>query len=971
MAKRGDLMWTGGRSKIGVFRSGNLFKPKSQFCLMIFQILDANYTYDSERNPLVQLFGITPKGESVTCRVSGFRPYFYAGVEEGFLDSAADELRALGLEVDVVERFLPIGFQSHPQKMLRITTHDPKEVRSLRERAKEVAGVKAVYETDILFKNRFLIDQSLGGMSWVESPLPVWAAGSQSAREGMASSYSSALPPVDVHSLRHVEQEANASLRFMSFDIECLPDHGEMPKAEVSPVILISMAFFPPYNANTDLVLVGKEIDCQRTDTESCRDEYDLLSRFFAIIRDYNPDILAGYNSNEFDFPYLAERARQCRLEARVGRDASSWYIRKIVSRTDVSITGRVVVDLLPIIRSTYSLKQYTLRNAAAELLKMEKHDVDPKEIETLWSGGGEGLRRFISYSRRDAVLAQSMLLDLRLMDKYVALSRASGSLLQDIVNGGQSGMVENLLLRRFRERGRVVPPKPDSEVSDERYVENESLKRKISINKPLTGEHKVLNEDLEGGAVLVPEKGLIEDVVILDYKSLYPTIMMAHNLCYSTVLKEGSSAKDFTTAPSGGRFVSPQISPGIVPAVLRELLEERTKTKKLLKKASEEVRRCEEIEERTKINQQMKKIHEEERSSLDAKQYAMKILLNSFYGYSGYARARLYSLALANAVTSFGRENILRTKKVIDDIGSVYVVDGEVIFKDALPFGKAAERCFELSVVYGDTDSVFVRMQPAGPGAGAVSLPDAELIGRKIAETVTSSLPEPMELVFEAFARRGIFLAKKRYALWVFEPVGEGWKDKIKVRGMETVRRDWCDLTSKTLKTCLELMLKEGKVDEAVEHVRSVVMQLQNLDLSKDPKILEDLTLTRRYTKSKGSYKNKQPHVQLVEKIKNRGGQPPGVGDRVPFVIVQGMRSKKSKELFVNRAEDPAYVLEKNMPLDIEYYVEKQILPPVLRIFESFGVGKERLCSGRGQSSLSSFGGEQKAQKQKSLFDF
>ncbi|MGV8175089.1 MAG: DNA-directed DNA polymerase [Methanothrix sp.] len=904
---------------------------------MIFQILDANYTYDSERNPLIQLFGIAPAGESVTCRVSGFRPYFYAGVEESHLESASDELRGMGLEVDVVERFEPIGFQTLPRKMLRITTHDPKEVRVLRERAKEVSGVKAVYETDILFKNRFLIDQSLGGMSWVEAPLPQWAADSSALCGGSASSSISALPTVDVSLLRHEEHEGNAPLRFMSFDIECLPDHGEMPKAEVSPVILISMAFSPPYAGQSDLVLVGKEIDCPRPDTQSCRDEYDLLSRFFAIIREYNPDVLAGYNSNEFDFPYLAERARQNRLDARVGRDASSWYIRKIVSRTDVSITGRVVVDLLPIIRSTYSLKQYTLRNAAAELLKMEKRDVDPKEIESLWAEDSEGLRRFISYSRRDAVLAQSMLLDLRLMDKYIALSKASGSLLQDIVNGGQSGMVENLLLRRFRERGRVVPPKPDSDLSDERYIENEELK---------------------GGAVLVPEKGLVEDVVILDYKSLYPTIMMAHNLCYSTVLT-GNSAEEFAaktgrsdciiTAPSGGRFVSPEVSPGIMPAVLRELLEERTATKRLMKKAADD-----------------------ERLFLDAKQYAMKILLNSFYGYSGYARARLYSLSLANAVTSFGRENILRTKKIIDEIGSVYVLDGEVIFKDALSFGKAAEKCFDLSVVYGDTDSVFVRLKSVGQGSMAITLADAELIGRKIAETVTASLPEPMELVFEAFARRGIFLAKKRYALWVFEPVGEGWKDKIKVRGMETVRRDWCDLTSKTLKTCLELVLKEGKVDEAVEHVRSVVARLQSLDISQDPGILEELTLTRRYTKSSSSYKNKQPHIQLVEKIRERGGSVPGVGDRIPFVIVQGKRGKKSKELFVNRAEDPAYVLEKNMPLDTEYYVEKQILPPVLRIFESFGVGRERLCAGKGQSSLFAFGADgQKAQKQKSLFDF
>ena len=880
---------------------------------MIFQILDANYTYDSERKPLVQLFGTTPEGKSVTTRIAGFRPYFYAGVDEGKLSEAKKNLTAMGLEAEEVERFEPIGYQTAPKKMLKITTQDPKEVRSLRERVREVPGIKAVYETDILFKNRFLIDQDLGGMGWVEVPIPEWVRGQDA-------------PPVNVTSLHPVRHEANAPLRFMSFDIECLPDHGEMPKAETSPVILISMAFQPEYQGCKDLVLVGKRIDCQRPDVQICHDEHDLLSQFASILREYDPDILAGYNSNEFDIPYLAERAKQLRADVRVGRDGSSWYLRKIVNTTNVSITGRVVMDLLPIIRSTYSLKQYTLRNASAELLKMEKYDVDPKEIERLWMEGGEGLRRFISYSRRDAVLAMHLLLDLRLMDKYIALSRASGSLLQDIVNGGQSGMVENLLLRRFREQRRVVPPKPDADVSDERHIENEELK---------------------GGAVLSPEKGLVEDVVILDYKSLYPTIMMAHNLCYSTVLTHDAPKIDqFITAPSGGEFVSSEVYSGIMPAVLRELLDERTKTKKLMKKASDE-----------------------ERGFLDAKQYAMKILLNSFYGYSGYARARLYSLALANAVTSFGRENILRTKNVIDEIGSVYVVDGTAVFKDQLTFGKANSKRFDLSVVYGDTDSVFVRVRSDN---SEVSLDDAELIGRKIAETVTSSLPEPMELVFEAFARRGIFLAKKRYALWVFEPTGEVWKDRIKVRGMETVRRDWCNLTSKTLKTCLELVLKEGKVEEAVDHVRSVVVRLQNLDLSKDRAILEDLTLTRRYTKSTASYKNKQPHIQLVEKIRKRGGQLPGVGDRVPFVIIRGKSSRKNKVLFVDRAEDPTFVLENNMPLDTEYYVEKQILPPVLRIFESFGVTKDRLCAGRAQRNLFSFGSEApKGQNQKSLLDF
>ncbi|NPV61046.1 MAG: DNA polymerase elongation subunit [Methanotrichaceae archaeon] len=887
---------------------------------MIFQILDANYSYDKDGNPLVQLFGLDQNGASVNCRVAGFRPYFYAGLEANRLEEASIALRDLGLEVEVVERFEPIGYQKTPRKMLKITTKDPKEVRSLRERVKEVPGIRAVYETDILFKNRFLIDCNLGGMSWVNVPLPDWARGEHA-------------PLVPVEEIAPAPNDENAPLHYLAFDIECLPDHGEMPRPEVSPVILISMSFEPEYKGHKDLVLVGKAVDCPRKDVQICESEREMLNAFSAIVRDFDPDIVAGYNSNDFDIPYLMERARQLHAELRVGRDGSSCYVRKIGNTSNVSITGRVVVDLLPIIRSSFSLKQYTLRNAAAELLKMEKYDVDPKEIETLWAEEGEGLRRFVSYARRDSVLAMHLLLDLRLMDKYVALARASGSLLQDIVNGGQSGMVENLLLRRFGEQKRVVPPKPDAGISEERHIEN---------------------EDLKGGAVLSPEKGLQENILILDYKSLYPTIMMAHNLCYTTVVRSEAPDGDCTiTAPSGGRFVSTEVFPGIMPGVLRELLEERTRTKRLMKQAGDKERRF-----------------------LDAKQYAMKILLNSFYGYSGYARARLYSLALANAVTSFGRENIVRTKKVIDDIGSVYVLDGRMLSKDEawkMGAGAAAARSagsarrFDLSVVYGDTDSVFVRLGCEGE----VTLQEAELIGRKIAETVTSNLPEPMELVFEAFARRAIFLAKKRYALWVFEPAGPEWKERIKVRGMETVRRDWCDLTSKTLKRCLELVLKEGRVDEAAEHVRLVIERLKNLDLDQDPEILADVTLTRRYTKNVGSYKNKQPHIQLVEKIKKRGGQVPGVGDRVPFVIIRGRNTRRNKELFVDRAEDPQYVLEHKIPLDTEYYIEKQILPPMLRIFEPFDIKRDRLCRGTRQCNLLGFDEAAKPQKQKSLFDF
>ena len=215
--------------------------------------------------------------------------------------------------------------------------------------------------------------------------------------------------------------------------------------------------------------------------------------------------------------------------------------------------------------------------------------------------------------------------------------------------------------------------------------------------------------------------------MVILDYKSLYPTIMMAHNLCYSTVLTHPEPGiKGAIKSPSGGEFVPPEVSPGIVPGVLRDLLERRSETKR-----------------------QMKQAGDEERRFLDARQYAYKILLNSFYGYSGYARARLYSQPLANAVTSFGRENLIRTKNLIEGLESAYVLDGEASFRAAPPKsqGECEGHMYGLSVVYGDTDSVFVRISREDSGKAFLkrrAQADAELIGLRIAQLSPPAFPTP-----------------------------------------------------------------------------------------------------------------------------------------------------------------------------------------------------------------------------------
>jgi DNA polymerase I len=301
----------------------------------------------------------------------------------------------------------------------------------------------------------------------------------------------------------------------------------------------------------------------------------------------------------------------------------------------------------------------------------------------------------------------------------------------------------------------------------------------------------------------------------------------------------------------------------------------------------------------------------------LDAKQHALKIMANSLYGYLGFLPARLYLLEIANSITAFGRENIIKTKKLI-------------------------EENFPVEIVYGDTDSVFVKTQ-------IKSLEEAEKLGNEISEFVSSRLPGYLTLEFEKIFKSFLILTKKRYAGWKFErdPTSPtGWKDSIEMKGIETVRRDWCSLTSETMEKVIEIILKEGNILKAAEYVRKVIRELAE---GKVP--IEKLTIVKGLTKPPEEYDGVQPHVELAKKLRERDPtRAPVVGDRIEFVIIKG------NQMLSKRAEDPKYVLEKGLQIDASYYIESQILPPIERIFEVCGISKAELLEGSRQQNLFSF---------------
>ena len=197
---------------------------------MNFQILDADYTY-SDGKPVVRLYGRDESGNSVCCSVLDFEPYFYAKAEPEMVVILQEKFKEHIKKIEPVQRFEPIGYFKNPVNMLKITLFDPKGVPIIRDDVRNMVG--DVYETDILFRNRYMVDNGLGGMGWARAE-----ACGNSKDNGVLSSIK-----ITSRKVEPLEILRNAPLRHLAYDIECLPLDGAMPVPETSPIILMSLAF--------------------------------------------------------------------------------------------------------------------------------------------------------------------------------------------------------------------------------------------------------------------------------------------------------------------------------------------------------------------------------------------------------------------------------------------------------------------------------------------------------------------------------------------------------------------------------------------------------------------------------------------------------------------------------------------------------------------------------------------------------
>ena len=786
----------------------------------------------------IRIFGRTLDGKRICVIDKNFDPYFWIisdKVEK--IREKVESIRDEDYEVLRTEMDTKID-KGKSVEALKVYVDHPKSIPKIRKIVEKNFDIKTM-EADILFVRRYLIDKNIFPNKNIKVKGNI-------AETGMDVDYC-----LEVGEIFPGEGELN-NPRILSFDIETYTRKNSYSAEEEDPVI--SLAFF---GDGFQKVITWKKFKTKDKIT-FVNSEAGLIEEFIKTIKEYKPDYLVGYFSDGFDFPYLIARARKYKIKLDIGLDRSNVKLNSKGMKS-VKIKGICHIDIFKFIRhimgGSLQLDNYTLNEVSKQLINDEKAELDFNKLAEMWDKN-ENVNEICSYNLKDAELTFNVFK--KVAANLEELVKIIGVPIYDVCRMSYGQLVEWHLIRKAREFNVLVPNKPTS--------------NEISIRQMRT---------YQGAFVLTPKPGLYENLAIIDFRSLYPSLINAKNIDPGTFTfdKNGSYETPDIEENKKIRYHFSYKEEGFLPRVVKELILRRERIKEMIKEGG-----------RDRI--------------LEARSYGLKTVLNSIYGYTGYFNARFYCMECASSITAWGRHYINETAS------------------------KAEESGFE--TVYGDTDSLVISLDKK-----------TKKDIKSFLDEINSNLPSLMELELEDFYQRGIFVmkksesigAKKKYAV-----INE--KGELKVRGFETVRRDWSYLAKEVQMDVLKIILTEGDVTKAFDYVKKVIKDIRNKNIQ-----LEKMVIRSRLMKGISNYDQISPRVVVARRMKDLGIKI-NQGMTISYVIVEG------SGLVRDKARLPAEC--KGNQYDSDYYIENQVMPSVRMIFEAVGFREGEID--KGQKSLADF---------------
>jgi DNA polymerase delta subunit 1 len=869
--------------------------------MVSFQVIswdsgDATMDDDSDNSFWITLFGRTADGKSVACHTT-FEPYFFIEIpshwqvhhvnnylfekfgrqqksEQGFNNNSVysdishvkivTRKKFMGFTNDTMFRFATIVFKTKKAWSLSyyILRKDPKMHNK-------------IYEANIDPILRFIHIQDIESSGWVHvaTPFDMTQRKTSCDMEFRTVKWKEIMP---------VQNDSIGPIVVASFDIETYSEDRSFPDPESTtnrcPVIQIATTY-QRYGDNEpfkrDLITLKHCLAIDGVDIECVSSERELLIRWSRSIQENDPDILVGYNIWKFDLEYIFKRARQLNVEHlfninRFTDEPSQMYGAKFSSSaygdneySMVRSRGRMQIDLLELYKREHKLVKYSLNAVSEHFLGDTKMDMPISEMFAKYeSGSSEDMRAIGMYCVKDTELPLRLMSKLNDISNLIEMAKATCVPMNFLIERGQQIKVFSQIAKQTRKENMLVVTTQDGKT----------------------------NDSFVGATVLEAKKGAYMDKVVtgLDFASLYPTIMRAHNLCYNTIVLdkayadvEGVEYETISWEDAGGKreYKFSQKRQGVLPQLLENLAKNRKQAKKDMANAKDVF---------------MKSVY-------NSKQLAFKVSMNSIYGFC--AAFMLPCQAISACVTTIGRNMIDQTKSLVEE----WYPQSEVI--------------------YGDTDSVMVIFH-TGDKTGQAMLEESFRLGEEAAERISKTFKYPIELEFEKCYWPYLLFSKKRYAGLMYTRPEK--PDYIDAKGIQLVRRDNASFVREISKKVLDMIMYKQEIVEAIQYVQQEAQRLL------DHKVpIEQLIVSKSMRKN---YKNNnQPHLEVAKKIEMRTpGSGPKCGERVPYVI---MDTNNKKHLQFQKAEDPTFVIENKLEhnIDVLYYLERSVISPVQSLFELF----------------------------------
>jgi len=621
-----------------------------------------------------------------------------------------------------------------------------------------------------------------------------------------------------------------------------------------------------------------------KTNVEIQPSERGLIGCLLAKIQKTDPDLLVGHDIYGFDLDLLLHRinvnkvphwSRISRLKRAKMPKITQSHGRATYAEKS-AVCGRMMCDVQISARELIRSRSYDLTELASQVLKQPRTEVDYDQVREMYSNS-TSLMKLIELTLMDSMLTLRIMYELNTIPLALQITNICGNIMSRTLMGGRSERNEWLLLHAFLEKQYICP---DKEYKKKQVVavEDEDEEMDQGTNKKSAqGKRKPA---YAGGLVLEPKKGFYDKyILMLDFNSLYPSIIQEYNICFTTISRAETPTTQVEEEGEPDLILpEPGQEPGVLPTEIRKLVESRKQVKNMMKGPD---------------------VSPEQMMQYDIRQKALKLTANSMYGCLGFSFSRFYAKPLAALVTGKGREILLKTKDLVQGLN--------------------------LDVIYGDTDSIMIN-------TNSTNLDEVFKLGNKVKSEV-NKLYRLLEIDIDGVYKSMLLLKKKKYAALSISRDKEGKVTTVEeLKGLDIVRRDWCDLAKEAGKFVVSQILSGENKEDVLDKIHSKLTEVGEDVVNAGKVPVEMFFINKSLTKNPEDYPDKKslPHVNVAMRYNSKGGKKMKAGDTVPYIICEDGSTLSATQ----RAYHPEELAKQdNLKIDTKYYLSNQIHPVVCRL--------------------------------------